>query len=96
MEKIVVVVKGILFECEFGKVYVLLGLNGVGKIIIMCMLLIIFWFIFGKIEINGVDVVVYLEEVCCYIGFLIGLVGLYVCLIFDEFIDYFGKFYGMK
>lgn len=74
----------------------LLGLNGVGKMIILRMILIVLKLDEGSIIIFGYDIVKKLLVGCKLIGFLFGSIGLYGCLMVKENIEYFVCLYGMS
>lgn len=52
-----IVLKGVNFDIEEGEIFVLLGLNGVGKIMLILLICGIFQLIGGIIYVGGYDVV---------------------------------------
>lgn len=52
----VCVLNGVLFELEVGKIFVVVGEFGCGKLILVCVLILIEEFIFGLLKIVGQEV----------------------------------------
>lgn len=89
------VVDGIFFLIEKGEIFSLFGFNGVGKMMIIKILVIFFIFDFGKVCVKGFDVVKDDFEVCkVLIVVLLGEWILFWKLIVKENFFYFGLFYG--
>lgn len=65
-----IVVDYIFFWVNCGEIFGFFGVNGVGKIIVMCMFCGLSKFILGMVWVVGFDVVVYFEEVKKNIGYM--------------------------
>jgi sodium transport system ATP-binding protein len=84
-------VSDVSFQCEEGKVYGLLGLNGAGKTTILRIICTILRPQEGKVTVSGFDVAQQPQEVRKRIGFLPADSGLYNYFTPRETLRYFGK-----
>lgn len=62
------VVDGLILNFYEGQIILFFGYNGVGKIIIMFILMGLFLFIEGIVYIYGCDICMDMEKICCSLG----------------------------
>jgi len=91
----VVAVEDLSFAVQPGEIFGLLGPNGAGKTTAMRILCTVLKPTSGTAGIAGFDVVQQAEEVRKHIGFLSANTGVYDRMTAWEFVQYFGRLYGM-
>ena len=91
-----VAVNGIHLDVPQGQVLVLLGPNGAGKTTTVRMLDSILVPTRGRALVAGFDVVKDAEEVRSRVGVLTEHHGLYGRMSGDEYLEFFGKLYGLQ
>ena len=91
-----VAVNGIDLDVPQGQVLVLLGPNGAGKTTTVRMLDSILVPTRGRALVAGFDVVKNAEEVRSRVGVLTEHHGLYGRMSGDEYLEFFGKLYGLR
>lgn len=91
-----VAVGGINLDVPQGQVLVLLGPNGAGKTTTVRMLDSILVPTSGRAIVDGYDVVKDAEEVRSRVGVLTEHHGLYGRMTGDEYLEFFGKLYGLQ
>ena len=91
-----VAVNGIDLDVPQGQVLVLLGPNGAGKTTTVRMLDSILAPTRGRALVAGFDVVKNAEEVRSRVGVLTEHHGLYGRMSGDEYLEFFGKLYGLR
>ena len=90
-----VAVAGISFNVPAGQVMALLGPNGAGKTTTVRMLTSVLRPSSGTARIAGFDVLHQPEQVRASVGVLTEQHGLYGRMPADEYLDFFGRIYGM-
>lgn len=75
------IIKGIFFEVMFGEVFGFFGLNGVGKIMMIWMIVGLIKLIFGMILIGGKDIWKNFIEVMCGFGLIVENLEFYIFLM---------------
>lgn len=88
-------VDGVDLQVEPGQVLALLGPNGAGKTTTVRMLTSVLIPTRGTASIAGYDVVIYPARVRASVGVLTEQHGLYNRMPADEYLDFFGKLYGL-
>jgi len=88
-------VDNVSFTCQPGKIYGLLGANGVGKTTTLRMLATILEPTDGTAIVSGYDVVEQPDKVRANVGFLSTATALYRRLTAQEFVEYFGHLNGL-
>jgi ABC-2 type transport system ATP-binding protein len=91
-----VAVNGVNLDVPVGQVLVLLGPNGAGKTTTVRMLDSILVPTRGRAVVAGYDVVKDAEEVRARVGVLTEHHGLYGRMNGDEYLEFFGKLYGLQ
>ncbi len=91
----VVAVDGLTFQVQPGEIFGLLGLNGAGKTTAMRILCTVLKPTGGSARVAGFDVVTEGQAVRRHIGFLSASTGIYDRMSAWEFVQYFGRLYGM-
>lgn len=89
-------VDGVTLHIEAGEVLALLGPNGAGKTTTVRMLTSVLRPSSGWARVAGFDVVRQAEKVRAVVGVLTEQHGLYERMPADEYLDFFGKLYGME
>lgn len=92
----VVAVQDLSFTVRPGEIFGLLGPNGAGKTTVMRILCTVLKPTRGTARIAGFDVVAQPSEVRRRIGFLSANTGVYDRMTAWEFVEYFGRLYGMS
>jgi sodium transport system ATP-binding protein len=92
----VAAVSAVSFECRPGECFGLLGPNGAGKTTTLRMLSTVLKPTGGTARIAGYDVVREAEHVRAKIGYMSASTGIYDRMTAWEFVEYFGKLYGME
>jgi sodium transport system ATP-binding protein len=85
----------ISFDVQAGEIYGLLGLNGAGKTTCLRILSTVLKPTGGSAEVAGYDVVAHPERVRSRIGFMSNNTGIYDRMTAWEFVEYYGRLYGM-
>ncbi len=88
-------VSGVSFTCRPGAIYGLLGPNGAGKTTTLRMLSTVLRPTGGRAEIAGFDVAAQPEMVRSRIGYMSASTGVYDRMTAWEFVEYFGRLYGL-
>jgi sodium transport system ATP-binding protein len=86
---------GVTFQCLPGEIFGLLGANGAGKTTTLRMLSTILRPTAGSARVAGFDIVQEPEKVRRHVGFLSTQTALYGRLTAWEFVEYFGRLYGV-
>lgn len=81
---------------ELGEVFGYFGFNGVGKIMILRLLMGLLRFIMGSAFVCGYDVWVDLVVVCCWVGYLLGEGGIYLRFMGEQHLEFFGSLWGLR
>jgi ABC-2 type transport system ATP-binding protein len=89
-------VDGVNLRIEAGEVLALLGPNGAGKTTTVRMLTSVLRPSSGWARVAGFDVVRQAEKVRAVVGVLTEQHGLYGRMPADDYLDFFGKLYGME
>jgi sodium transport system ATP-binding protein len=89
-------VSGVTFECRPGAIYGLLGPNGAGKTTTLRILSTVLRPTSGRAIVAGHDAATEPEEVRARIGFMSANTGIYDRMSAWEFVEYFGRLYGME
>lgn len=90
------VVDGFIFDVKVGEVFGFLGLNGVGKIIMIFSMFGIIIFDDGRIEILGMDMLRELIKIKECIGYFFENVIIYGEFIVWKNLEFFVNFYRMS
>ena len=88
-------VNGVSLSVPPGKILALLGQNGAGKTTTVRMLTSLLVPTRGWARVAGYDVTKYPQEVRSNVGVLTEQHGLYVRMTGNEYLDFFGKVYGL-
>ena len=88
-------VSGVTLNVQPGNILALLGQNGAGKTTTVRMLTAILTPTHGWARIGGYDVVTHSHDVRANVGVLTEQHGLYMRMTGVEYLDYFGKIYGL-
>ncbi len=88
-------VDGVNLRVAAGEVLALLGPNGAGKTTTVRMLAAILMPTAGRAEIAGFDVARYPREVRRRVGLLTEMPGLYLRMRAADYLDFFGRLYGV-
>ena len=88
-------VAGVTLNVQPGHILALLGQNGAGKTTTVRMLTAILGPTRGSARVAGYDVVTHPHEVRANVGVLTEQHGLYMRMTGDEYLEYFGKIYGL-
>src|SRR5512146_631767 len=88
-------VDGVTINVQPGKILALLGQNGAGKTTTVRMLTALLRPTRGWARVAGYDVVKNPQEVRANVGVLTEQHGLYVRMTGNEYLDFFGKVYGL-
>jgi ABC-2 type transport system ATP-binding protein len=88
-------VDGVTLTVQPGQVLALLGQNGAGKTTTVRMLTALLLPTRGHAKVNGYDVVSQATNVRASVGVLTEQHGLYVRMSADEYLDFYGKVYGL-
>ncbi len=88
-------VNGVTLSVQPGKILALLGQNGAGKTTTVRMLTSLLTPTRGWARVAGYDVTQSPQEVRANVGVLTEQHGLYVRMTGDEYLDFFGKVYGL-
>lgn len=88
-------VNGVTLDVQPGKILALLGQNGAGKTTTVRMLTSLLTPTRGWARVAGYDVTKYPQEVRSNVGVLTEQHGLYVRMTGNEYLDFFGKVYGL-
>jgi len=83
------------FDVQPGEIFGLLGPNGAGKTTCLRMLSTVLKPTGGRAEIAGFDVATQPEQVRSHIGFMSNNTGIYDRMTAWEFVEYYGRLYGM-
>jgi sodium transport system ATP-binding protein len=86
----------ISFECEPGAIFGLLGPNGAGKTTTLRILSTVLRPTGGRAIVAGHDVVAAAQKVRANIGYMSATTGIYDRMTAWEFVEYFGRLYGME
>jgi ABC-2 type transport system ATP-binding protein len=89
-------VKGASFEIYPGQVVGFIGANGAGKTTTMRLMATLDYPTAGQISIGGYDVVQQPEEVRRLVGWMPDSYGTYDNMTVREYLDFFGRAYGLK
>src|SRR5512143_1679483 len=89
-------VDGVTLSVQPGQILALLGQNGAGKTTTVRMLTSLLAPTRGWARVAGYDVTKYPQEVRSNVGVLTEQHGLYVRMTGDEYLDFFGKVYGLS
>ncbi len=92
----VTAVDGLSFTVKPGEIFGLLGPNGAGKTTAMRLLCTVLQPSAGKARVAGFDVVKHAAAVRRHIGFLSANTGIYDRMTAWEFVQYFGRLYGLS
>ena len=90
-----VAVNGVSLEVRVGEVLALLGPNGAGKTTTVRMLTAILKPSGGGAQVAGYDVVTAADQVRRHVGVLTEQHGLYLRMVGEEYLDFFGEVYGL-
>ena len=88
-------VDGVTLKVEPGQILALLGQNGAGKTTTVRMLTSLLSPTRGWARVGGYDVVKQPQDVRANVGVLTEQHGLYMRMTGDEYLEYFGKVYGL-
>ncbi len=88
-------VDGVTLNVQPGQILALLGQNGAGKTTTVRMLTSLLSPTRGWARVGGFDVAKHPQEVRANVGVLTEQHGLYVRMTGEEYLDYFGKVYGL-
>src|SRR5512147_2249949 len=88
-------VDGVTLNVQPGKILALLGQNGAGKTTTVRMLTALLRPTRGWARVAGFDVVKNQKEVRANVGVLTEQHGLYMRMSGDEYLEFFGKVYGL-
>jgi ABC-2 type transport system ATP-binding protein len=88
-------VDGVTLNVQPGQILALLGQNGAGKTTTVRMLTALLGPTRGWARVGGYDVAKHPQEVRANVGVLTEQHGLYVRMTGEEYLDYFGKVYGL-
>jgi len=88
-------VSDVSFECRPGEIFGLLGPNGAGKTTTLRILSTVLRPTSGRAVIAGHDVVADPQAVRASIGYMSANTGIYDRMTAWEFVEYFGRLYGM-
>src|SRR5215813_5561981 len=88
-------VNGINLNVQPGQILALLGQNGAGKTTTVRMLTALLSPTRGWARVSGYDVSKYPQEVRANVGVLTEQHGLYMRMTGEEYLEYFGKVYGL-
>jgi sodium transport system ATP-binding protein len=88
-------VTDVSFDCRPGEIFGLLGPNGAGKTTTLRILSTVLRPTSGRAIIAGHDVVTEAQKVRANIGYMSANTGIYDRMTAWEFVEYFGKLYGM-
>jgi sodium transport system ATP-binding protein len=88
-------VADVSFECRPGEVFGLLGPNGAGKTTTLRILSTVLRPTSGRAVVAGFDVAQEPEKVRSRIGFMSANTGIYDRMTAWEFVEYFGRLYGL-
>jgi ABC-2 type transport system ATP-binding protein len=88
-------VDGVSLNVEPGQILALLGQNGAGKTTTVRMLTALLSPTRGSARVGGYDVVKHPQEVRANVGVLTEQHGLYMRMTGEEYLDFFGKVYGL-
>lgn len=86
---------GISFEIQPGEIFGLLGPNGAGKTTCLRIISTVLKPTGGLVEVAGHNVATDAEAVRARIGFMSGNTGLYDRMTAWEFVEYYGRLYGI-
>jgi sodium transport system ATP-binding protein len=89
-------VRDISFTCRPGEVFGLLGPNGAGKTTTLRMLSTVLRPTGGQARVAGFDVMEEPSAVRARIGYMSASTGLYDRMTAWEFVEYFGRLYGLE
>ncbi len=88
-------VDGVTLNVRPGKILALLGQNGAGKTTTVRMLTALLQPTRGSARVAGYDIVKNPKEIRANVGVLTEQHGLYMRMTGDEYLDFFGKVYGL-
>ena len=88
-------VDGVTLNVQPGQILALLGQNGAGKTTTVRMLTALLSPTRGWARVGGYDVAKHPQEVRANVGVLTEQHGLYMRMTAEEYLDYFGKIYGL-
>jgi sodium transport system ATP-binding protein len=88
--------KGVTFNVKPGEIFGLLGPNGAGKTTCLRVLSTVLKATGGHATVAGYDVTTQPEMVRQNIGFMSGNTGIYDRMTAWEFVEYYGKLYGIE
>jgi len=89
-------VDDVSFECRPGEIFGLLGPNGAGKTTTLRVLSTVLRPSAGRAFVAGHNVVAEPEEVRARIGYMSASTGIYDRMTAWEFVEYFGRLYGLE
>lgn len=89
-------VEGVALKVQPGQILALLGQNGAGKTTTVRMLTALLAPSRGWARVAGYDVTKHPQEVRSNVGVLTEQHGLYMRMTGDEYLDYFGRVYGLS
>ena len=89
-------VDGVTLSVQPGQILALLGQNGAGKTTTVRMLTSLLTPTRGWARVSGYDVTKYPQEVRSNVGVLTEQHGLYMRMTGDEYLEFFGKVYGLE
>src|SRR5512134_1951420 len=89
-------VDGVTLDVQPGQILALLGQNGAGKTTTVRMLTSLLSPTRGWARVGGYDVVKQPQEVRSNVGVLTEQHGLYMRMTGEEYLDYFGRVYGLN
>lgn len=89
-------VEGVTLNVQPGQILALLGQNGAGKTTTVRMLTALLIPTRGSARVAGYDIVKNPQEVRSNVGVLTEQHGLYMRMTGDEYLDYFGRVYGLS
>ncbi len=89
-------VEGVTLKVQPGQILALLGQNGAGKTTTVRMLTALLAPSRGWARVAGYDVTKHPQEVRSNVGVLTEQHGLYMRMTGDEYLDYFGRVYGLS
>lgn len=92
----IVAVDGVTFQLQEGEILALLGPNGAGKTTTVRLLASVLAPTSGTARVAGYDVVRQAREVRRSVGLLTEFPALYLRMTADEYLDFFGKLYGVS